>query len=63
MGRSDEVIKNSRTPGLDGLVVVVVVVDGTLSIALGLSRKGLPIIGVPKTIDNTNVSMKHDERF
>jgi len=48
--RSDEVVKNFRTLGLDGLVVVGG--DGTLSIALALSHKGLPVIGVPKTIDN-----------
>ena len=48
--RSDEVVKNFRTLGLEGLVVVGG--DGTLSIALGLFRKGLPVVGAPKTIDN-----------
>jgi 6-phosphofructokinase 1 len=48
--RSDEVLENFRALGLDGLVVVGG--DGTLSIALALSRKGLPVVGVPKTIDN-----------
>ena len=48
--RSDEVVRNFRALKLDGLVVVGG--DGTLSIALGLFRKGLPIVGVPKTIDN-----------
>ena len=35
---------------LDGLIVVGG--DGTLSIAQELSQKGIPIIGIPKTIDN-----------
>lgn len=48
--RSREVVKNFRALKLDGLVVVGG--DGTLSIALALYRKGLPVIGVPKTIDN-----------
>ncbi len=46
--RSNEVIRNFRSLKLDGLVVVGG--DGTL--ALALYRKGLPIVGVPKTIDN-----------
>ena len=36
--------------GLQALVVIGG--DGTLSIAHQLSRKGIPIVGVPKTIDN-----------
>ena len=48
--RSNEVLRNFRSLKLDGLVVVGG--DGTLSIALALYRKGLPIVGVPKTIDN-----------
>jgi len=44
------VVRNFRSLKLDGLVVVGG--DGTLSIALALYRKGVPVVGVPKTIDN-----------
>jgi len=36
--------------GLDGLVVIGG--DGSMAIAHGLSERGVPIVGVPKTIDN-----------
>jgi ATP-dependent phosphofructokinase / diphosphate-dependent phosphofructokinase len=36
--------------GLDGLVVIGG--DGTLAIAHEFSKKGIPLVGVPKTIDN-----------
>ncbi len=48
--RSDELIRRFRDLGLDALICVGG--DGSLSIALQLSRKGLPVVGVPKTIDN-----------
>lgn len=48
--RSREVIANARELGLDGLIVIGG--DGTLAIANDLSKLGLPIVGVPKTIDN-----------
>ena len=48
--RSDECVENIRRAGLDGLVCVGG--DGTLSIAHRLMQKGVPVIGVPKTIDN-----------
>jgi phosphofructokinase-like protein len=48
--RSDEVVTGVNGLEIDGLVVIGG--DGTLSIAQGLAEKGLPIIGVPKTIDN-----------
>jgi len=47
---SDQVIENARKMGLDALVVVGG--DGTQKIGLGLFEKGLPVVGVPKTIDN-----------
>ena len=47
---SDQVIENIRTLGIDALVAVGG--DGSLKIALELSKKGVPIVGVPKTIDN-----------
>ncbi|WP_298269521.1 6-phosphofructokinase [Geobacter sp.] len=47
---SDQVVDNIRKMGIDGLVTVGG--DGSLKIALELMRKGVPIVGVPKTIDN-----------
>ena len=48
--RSREVLANAREAGLDG--VVVIGGDGSLRIADELGRLGLPVVGVPKTIDN-----------
>ena len=47
---SDRVVDNFATMGLDALVVIGG--DGSLSIAHQFSLKGIPIVGVPKTIDN-----------
>jgi len=47
---SDQAVSNFRRLGLDGLIAVGG--DGSLKIAGGLYKKGIPIIGVPKTIDN-----------
>lgn len=47
---SDSVIRSFRELGAD--VLIAVGGDGTLKIAQGLFEKGLPVIGVPKTIDN-----------
>ncbi|MBX6341565.1 MAG: 6-phosphofructokinase, partial [Thermomicrobiaceae bacterium] len=48
--RGDEVVQRARELGLDALVVIGG--DGTLWIGNELSRRGLPVVGVPKTIDN-----------
>jgi 6-phosphofructokinase 1 len=48
--RSDEVVRAFREHEIDALVVIGG--DGSLRIAHGLAKKGLPIVGVPKTIDN-----------
>ncbi|MBC8366518.1 6-phosphofructokinase [bacterium] len=48
--RSDEVISYIKSLGLDALLAIGG--DGTLSIADGLSKKGIPVVGIPKTIDN-----------
>ena len=48
--RSDELVALFRRQGLDALVAIGG--DGSLEIADALSRKGLPVVGVPKTIDN-----------
>jgi 6-phosphofructokinase 1 len=48
--RSDELVALCRQAGFDA--VVVVGGDGSMAIAERLHRKGLRVIGVPKTIDN-----------
>jgi 6-phosphofructokinase 1 len=48
--RSDEVVEEFRRRGLDALIAVGG--DGSLRIASALFDKGLPVVGVPKTIDN-----------
>jgi 6-phosphofructokinase 1 len=47
---SDQIVSAINDLKLDGLVVIGG--DGTLRIALELHAKGVPVIGVPKTIDN-----------
>ena len=47
---SEEVIANSRTLGIDA--VISIGGDGSQTIALELFRRGMKIVGVPKTIDN-----------
>jgi ATP-dependent phosphofructokinase / diphosphate-dependent phosphofructokinase len=47
---SDQVVANARALGIDAMVVIGG--DGTLAIGLELFRKGLNLVGVPKTIDN-----------
>jgi len=47
---SDQVLEVFRALGADALIAVGG--DGTLKIARELGRKGLPVVGVPKTIDN-----------
>lgn len=48
--RSEQVLKNLADIGAEALIVIGG--DGSLNIALELSRKGLKTVGVPKTIDN-----------
>jgi len=47
---SDKVVENVRSLGIDALISVGG--EGSLKIALELSKKGIPVVGVPKTIDN-----------
>jgi ATP-dependent phosphofructokinase / diphosphate-dependent phosphofructokinase len=47
---SDQAVENFQRLGFDGLIAIGG--DGSLRIACGLAEKGIPIIGVPKTIDN-----------
>ena len=55
--RCDEVLAHARTRGLDA--VLAIGGDGTMDIAARLHARGLPVIGVPKTIDN---DLPHTER-
>jgi phosphofructokinase-like protein len=59
---SDTIVANSRKLGMDA--VISIGGDGSLAIALELFRKGMPIVGVPKTIDNdisaTDISFGFD---
>ncbi len=48
--RSDELLENARRLGIDA--VISIGGDGSLDIALQLCRKGMKVVGVPKTIDN-----------
>src|SRR5881397_2607706 len=47
---SDRVVEMFHKMGLDALVVIGG--DGTLAIANRFFRRGIPVVGVPKTIDN-----------
>lgn len=48
--RTDELIQKMRDFRIDALVSIGG--DGSLSIANAIAKKGFPVIGVPKTIDN-----------
>jgi 6-phosphofructokinase 1 len=47
---SDQAIDNLKRLGVGALAIIGG--DGSLSIANELSRKGVPVVGIPKTIDN-----------
>jgi 6-phosphofructokinase len=48
--RSDHVVENFKRLGLDALIAIGG--DGSMRIAQKFQEKGIPIVGVPKTIDN-----------
>ena len=48
--RSDEVVENFHRLGIDALIAIGG--DGSMRIAQKFHDKGMPIVGVPKTIDN-----------
>lgn len=50
MDYSDRVIENFEHMGLSALIMVGG--DGTMKIAQQFHEKGMPVVGVPKTIDN-----------
>ncbi len=47
---SNQAVENMKALGVDALVVIGG--DGTLTSARDFGRKGVPVVGVPKTIDN-----------
>lgn len=47
---SDQVVENFRAQRLDALICIGG--DGSLRLAQRFAQKGIPIVGVPKTIDN-----------
>jgi len=59
---SDMVVDNYHQWGLDALIAIGG--DGTMNIAHKLSKRGLNIVGIPKTIDNdleaTDITFGHD---
>jgi 6-phosphofructokinase 1 len=50
MDRSDEVVNNFKRLGIDALIAIGG--DGSMRIAHAFADKGIPVVGVPKTIDN-----------
>jgi 6-phosphofructokinase 1 len=62
LDKSEAAVKNYKTWNLDALIAIGG--DGTMHICNKLSKMGLNIIGVPKTIDNdldaTDVTFGHD---
>jgi 6-phosphofructokinase 1 len=58
----DDIVKRCADAGIDA--VVIIGGDGTMSGAASLAERGLPIVGVPKTIDNdlwsTDVTFGYD---
>ncbi len=48
--RSDEVVENFKRLRIDALIAIGG--DGSMKMACEFVKKGLPIVGVPKTIDN-----------
>ncbi len=48
--RSDEILRRFEELEIDALIAIGG--DGSLRIANALSKRGLPVVGVPKTIDN-----------
>ena len=47
---AERCIENARKAGMDAIISIGG--DGTQTISRDLSRLGVPIVGVPKTIDN-----------
>ncbi|MBD3332944.1 ATP-dependent 6-phosphofructokinase [candidate division GN15 bacterium] len=50
LDRSQEAVLNFESLGLDALIAIGG--DGTMAASAGMMERGLPIVGLPKTIDN-----------
>jgi len=50
LDRSSQAVRNFEALGLE--VLLAIGGDGTMAASAGMMEKGLPVIGVPKTIDN-----------
>ncbi len=50
LDRSSQAVRNYEALGLDALIAIGG--DGTMAASAGMMQKGIPIVGVPKTIDN-----------
>lgn len=50
LDRSSQAVRNFESLGLD--VLIAIGGDGTMAASAGMIEKGIPIVGVPKTIDN-----------
>jgi len=50
MDRSDEVVENFKRLRIDALIAIGG--DGSMKIASNFADRGIPIVGIPKTIDN-----------
>ena len=50
LDRSTEALRNFKALGLD--VLLAIGGDGTMAASARMAKKGIPVIGVPKTIDN-----------
>ena len=50
LDRSSQAVRNYEALGLDALIAIGG--DGTMAASAGMAKKGIPIVGVPKTIDN-----------
>jgi phosphofructokinase-like protein len=61
----ERIQRTIKTAGIDALVVIGG--DGTLSAAYEVSEKGIPLVGIPKTIDNdiygTDLAVGFDTAF
>jgi len=65
LDRSSQALLNFESLGLNALIAIGG--DGTMAASAGMIDKGLPIVGVPKTIDNdlvgTDVTFGFDSAF
>jgi 6-phosphofructokinase 1 len=50
LDRSSQAVRNFESLGLDALIAIGG--DGTMAASAGMLKKGMPVVGVPKTIDN-----------